>query len=172
MIDIGGHPLTLGFRFDEPPDWLRPMVDLGRRDAAFVDTGYLLALSDPNDPYHSIATDHWNGSALIGYTTQLVLAETVRGLAKRKGLTQSIRVARVEHLKRLTIDENDIIVCAPPRELVLRAFRELIDMQRILDKLDLCDCCSMLALDEAQHRRVLTFDNTHFGAVGAFLEFG
>jgi predicted nucleic acid-binding protein len=171
MIDIAGHPLTIGIRLGDTPDWALPVLTDGRRDAAFVDTGFLLALLNPNDPMHDLALLYWHDSSLSAYTTPLVVAETVRRFAKYKHMSQPWRVERVSGVLELVVPPGRIIICAPPRELIFEAARELQEMQHVIERLDFCDCLSLLVLDKLVHRRVLGFDSD-FRQAGATMEPG
>lgn len=168
MIVLGDHPLSIGVRREQAPGWLQPLIDAGR-DAAFVDTGYLRALIDEGDAHHSVVSAHWRSTKAIFYTSPLVIAEAIRQLAKHGGVDQQWRWDKVSQTKALFIDDRMILVCAPPDEVVRLALVELVNMQRILLRLDLCDSLSMVILDAVQHRRVLGFDD-HFRSVGAALE--
>jgi predicted nucleic acid-binding protein len=168
LIALGDHPLSLGVRRDQAPEWLQPLIDAGR-DAAYIDTGYLRGLVDERDERHLIVTDHWRSTKAVFYTSPLVVAEAVRQVAKHGGVDQEWRWEKIDQTKTLFIDDRMILVCAPPDEVVRTALVELVNMQRILVRLDLCDSLSMVILDAVQHRRVLGFDD-HFRAVGAALE--
>lgn len=169
MITLGEHPLTLGVERDEAPDWLLPLLEEGR-DAAYVDTGYLRALLDDHDDHHAVVTAHWDVTTANFYTSPLVIAEAVRQVAKHgDGVTQEWRWDKVAQTKSIVVDNRLIFVCAPPDEIVQRAFIELVEMQRLLMRLDLCDSLSMVILNVLRHRRVLGFDD-HFRSVGAALE--
>jgi predicted nucleic acid-binding protein len=168
LIALGDHPLSLGVRRDEAPEWLWPLIDAGR-DAAYVDTGYLRALVDDGDGHHAVVADHWRSTKAIFYTSPLVVAEAVRQVAKHGGVNQQWRWDRVNDTKVLFVDDRMILVCAPPDEVVRLALVELVNMQQILVRLDLCDSLSMVILNVLRHRRVLGFDD-HFRSVGAALE--
>lgn len=169
MIDVGHHPLTLGVGFAQAPSWATALVDLGRRDAAFVDTGFLVALLHSNDGLHELANEHWENNTFLTYTTPLVIAEVVRQLAKARAVPQPWRLERVSNVRRMIVDRKEIVVCDTPRELINAALRELDEMQKTIDRLDLCDCLSMMVLDSLMHRRVFGFDSD-FQIVGATLE--
>jgi predicted nucleic acid-binding protein len=169
LINVGRHPLTLGLAFADAPSWASPVIDFGRRDAAFVDTGFIVALLRPADGLHELAKAHWENNSSLAYTTPLVAAEVVRQLAKSSSVTQPWRVERVSEVRRMIVDRNEIIVCETTRGLVHAALRELDEMQRTIDRLDLCDCLSMIVLDSLRHRRVFGFDSD-FQIVGATLE--
>jgi predicted nucleic acid-binding protein len=169
LIDIGGHSLLIGVPRAEVPDWALAVLEQGRRDAAYVDTGYLRALVDPRDSHHAVVREHWRVNKTVAYTSSLVASEATRQLAKAKGVDQHWRWDKVESVKRLMIDDRSVIVCSPPRDVVLQAMAVLVELQRSLIRLGLCDCVTLLMLDVLRHRRVLGFDD-HLNAVGASLE--
>jgi predicted nucleic acid-binding protein len=163
------YSLTLGLARDRAPSWLVPLLEAGR-DAAYVDTWYLRALLDEYDDYHGIVAEHWRQTTANFYTSPLVAAEAVRQVAKHGGgVTPHWRWGRVAYAKTIFVDDRLILVCAPPKEVFDHAFAELVDMQQGLPRLDLCDALSIVILNAAQHRRVLSSDD-HFRSVGAQLE--
>jgi predicted nucleic acid-binding protein len=169
LINVGDHPLHIGIAFADAPVWAADIVDIGRRDAAFVDTGFLVALLNQRDNLHDRAAAHWRQATVLPYTTPLVVGETVRQLAKAKGVPQPWRVARVAEMRQMVVDQTRIVVCGTNRDLLHAAMRELDEMQHTIERLDLCDCLSMMVLDRLRHRRVFGFDSD-FDVVGASLE--
>jgi predicted nucleic acid-binding protein len=171
MIYIGDYPMNVGVATADAPAWSTHVLQAGR-DAAFVDTGYLVALLNPHDQQHRVAREHWETTKAIFYTSSLVVSEIVRQMAKANGPTidQNWRWDKVSAVNAMFVADRRVTLCSPPRALVLEALTELIAMQRELEsRLDLCDSVSMMILDQLRHRRVCGFDN-HFRAVGASLE--
>lgn len=169
MIDVSDYSMQLGISWDEAPEWAGRLVELNRRDAAFVDTGYIRALLDTEDGNHVAAKQHWSQTKVLPYTSELVAAEAVRQLAKKKRVDQGWRWQRVEEIKSIVVDDERIVVCSPPREVIDDAFRNLLAWHRALHRLDLCDALTMVVLDAMRHRRVFGFD-AHLRSMGAALE--
>jgi predicted nucleic acid-binding protein len=160
--------MQVGVELAQAPEWTKHVIDAGR-DAAFVDTGYLRALLDDSDESHDVVRDHWQSARAVFYTSSLVLSETVRWVAKTGTRDQFWSRNTVTQAKALVVDDQLLLVCAPPRDIVHTAMNELVEMQENLPRLDLCDTLSMVILKLLEHRRVLSFDN-HFRAIGATLE--
>ena len=169
MINIGRHPLTIGVPSSQVPSWSYELFTSGRRDAAFVDTGYLRALLDERDQYHSIAAEYFSSVDSIFYTSGFVLSEATRQMAKARRVAQGWRWERVERIKELTLDSGTVLVVTPPQDIVSRALSLLVDWQKVIVRLDLCDVISILALDVLEHRRVVGFDSD-FAVLGATME--
>lgn len=165
MIDVGAYSLTIG-RTESFPEWLQPVY--GRRDAAYVDTGFLRALLVPDDQYHELAALHWSSSKLFAYTSPLVVAEVARQFSKSQEARDRV-LQRAQEISRLCIADKEIAICAPPQDVVERALSVWVEHQLIVDRLDLCDALSFVILDTLKHRRVLGFDH-HFNTIGASLE--
>lgn len=168
MISIGSYPLLLGVERPCAPRWAIPIIDAGR-DAAYVDTGYLKALFDDADQYHTVARAHWQTTKAVLYTSSLVLGEVYRQFAKTGRRDQTWRWTCVRTVTQFVMVDRRILVCCPPHDVLERAIKELGEMQESLVRLDLCDSLSMVILDTMRHRRVLSFDD-HFRSVGASLE--
>jgi predicted nucleic acid-binding protein len=167
MIDLSNYNLTIGKEIAEIDDWFKPVFDRGR-GASFIDTGFLRALLYEKDQYSAIAKNHFKGAVANFYTTNLVLAEIVRQIAKSND-SFIVKKNTFDNCHSLLIESNAIYVCAPPREIILKAVRELKQSQEIDSKLDLCDILSITVLDYANHKRVFGFDS-HFSVFGAQLE--
>jgi len=168
MIDISGYGLVLAVSPVDVPPWLRPVVEAGR-DAAFVDTGYIRALLDERDDRNAPVRAFHEGLSASLYTSALVVAEAARQFAKADRVGQDWRWERIDALADLLATEQQMVICAPPEDVVHKALATLRTMQRILLRLDLSNLVSLLVLEALRHRRVLGFDN-HFRAVGASLE--
>jgi predicted nucleic acid-binding protein len=168
MIDLGAYDLLVGV--EKPwPLWAEPLDQANRRDAAFVDTSYLAALLNPEDERHGVVTRHARSTRVLRYTTSFVVCETVRQIVKGGYARLNVRQARVSECKRVTLDDGDILICSPSREMVAAGYSALQEMQMTFTKLDLCDAISFVTLDALRHRRVLGFDH-HFRSAGAQLE--
>jgi len=174
MIDLSLYNLTLGRTLEGAAEWFRPVLDRGR-GAALIDTGFLRAMIDENDQYAFDARKYYDDSAPSThfYTTSLVLAETVRQIAKGKPrgghVDYAMRQRWFDQCSEILIDRTYVFVCHPPRELLISAYQELRATRQIMPSLDLCDALSVSVLDYAQHRRVFGFDG-HFNTFGAQVE--
>ena len=168
MFDLSKYGVRIGLPYLQVDDWFKPVFDRGR-DAVFVDTGFLKALVDHTDTRSSTARLHFANAKANFYTTNLVLAETVRQIAKTKGADWVTKTRRFGRCEELLIDSDQIFVCAPPRELILQAYAELKEARQWSQSLDLCDVLSVTVLDYARHGRVFAFDN-EFKQFGAKLE--
>lgn len=136
----------------------------------FVDTGFIKALIDHADAYSAAARRHFSSSrGITYYTTNLVLAEVARQIAKDKGSDFPTRSTWFGRCTELLISTETIYVCSPPRDVVLEAYALLTSARESIPKLDLCDALSVVVLDYAKHRRVFGFDS-HFTSFGANLE--
>jgi predicted nucleic acid-binding protein len=168
MFDLTKYSVRVAIPFQQTADWFMPVLNRGR-DAVFVDTGFLKALIDHTDQYTTPARLHFAIAKANFYTTNLVLAETVRQIAKTKGIDWVTKTRRFGRCDDLLIDTGRIFVCAPPRELILEAYGELKEARLWSRSLDLCDILSVTVLNYANHRRVFSFDND-FKQFGAMLE--
>lgn len=168
MLNLSNYPLSIGIAEKEADEWFHPILDRGR-GGAFIDTGFLRGLLFDNDPYAITAKNYFASASGNFYTTNLVLAETVRQISKAKGTDVPTKTMMFGRCTQLLIDSTTIYVCAPPRNLVLSAYRELKEIRQSIPTLDLCDLLSIKVLEHAQHRRVFGFD-THFTVYGAQLE--
>lgn len=167
MINLSSYNLTIG-RTASAADWFGPILARGR-GAAFVDTGFITALIFKDDQYSRDAQRAFRVSRANFYTTNLVLAEVVRQITKAGNLNASLKNQHFAQCSRILVDSEDILVCAPPRDIVITAYSALRESRTIHPSLDLCDLLSLVVLDYAHHRRVLGFD-THFRSFGAQLE--
>ena len=165
MLSLTKYGVRIALPYQEVDDWFEPVLNRGR-DAVFVDTGFLKALVDDTDQFSNIATLHFASAKANFYTTNLVLAETVRQIAKEGGVDWVTKKRRFGQCDELLIDSGTIFVCAPPREVILEAYDELKDARTWSQSLDLCDILSVTVLNYAHHRRIFTFDNDYrqFGA--------
>jgi predicted nucleic acid-binding protein len=168
MVDLTKHSLTIGRPASDVADWFRPVLDRGR-GAAFIDTGFLKGLFFDSDQYTATARAHFEAASGNFYTTNLVLAEAVRQIAKDKIADYPTKSFMFDKCTDLMIGSGRVFVCVPPRELVLSAYQELSEARPSQPGLDLCDCLSVIVLEHAQHRRVFGFDS-HFSIFGAQLE--
>ena len=168
MLNLSDYPLNIGIAEKEAAEWFYPVLDRGR-GAAFIDTGFLRGLFFDNDPYATTARSYFASASGNFYTTNLVLAETVRQISKAKGTDVPTKTVMFGKCTHLLVDTNTIYVCAPPRSLIMNAYRELKEIRQSIPALDLCDLLSIAVLEHAQHRRVFGFDS-HFTTYGAQLE--
>ena len=83
MLNLSDYPLNIGIAEKEAAEWFYPVLDRGR-GAAFIDTGFLRGLFFDNDPYATTARSYFASASGNFYTTNLVLAETVRQTQKLK----------------------------------------------------------------------------------------
>jgi predicted nucleic acid-binding protein len=169
MVDLNEYGLTIGIEADRVEGWFKPVLSRGR-GAVFVDTGFLRGLftSSGEDQYSSQATAHFDGAAATNfYTTDLVLAEAVRQIAKEKGLSGNKRKKWFRECSQLVVSPSvDIFVCAPPRKYVMRSRKILQNTGLVQTGVDLCDVLTGVVLDYACHRRIFGFDSdlAKFGA--------
>lgn len=170
MVDLTRHSLTIGRAASDVEEWFRPVLDRGR-GAAFIDTGFLKGLFFDRDQYSATARAHFAAASGNFYTTNLVLAETVRQIAKDSGVDYPTKSFMFDKCTELMIDSGTVFVCVPPRDILLDAYQELSNARSDQPSLDLCDCLSIMVLEHAQHRRVFGFDS-HFTVFGALLEPG
>lgn len=168
MFDLSKYGVRIALPYQQVDDWFKPVFDRGR-DAVFVDTGFLKALVDHTDQFSPVARLHFDSAKANFYTTNLVLAETVRQIAKESGVDWVTKTRRFGRCDELLIDSGRIFVCAPPREVILQAYDELKDARTWSQSLDLCDILSVTVLNYAHHGRVFSFDND-FRQFGAKLE--
>ena len=133
-------------------------------NAAFLDTGYLIALAMARDEYHAAAQQHWRnrlGEPLALVTTSYIFVETVTFLNRRG-----------HHAKALEIGDallaSPAIECVPVDErLFQRAwqlFREHTDK-----RWSLTDCASFAVMRERGLTVAYGFDE-HFLQAGFKLE--
>ena len=128
--------------------------------AAFLDTGYLLALELANDQHHQAATRHWNGirTALPPLvTTSYVFDEVVTYLNSRG-----------YHAKAVQVGNN--LLRSPSVQLVHvdeALFREgWTYFQRYQDKdYSLTDCISFIVMQKRGINTAFAFDQ-HFTQAG------
>lgn len=170
MLNLSTYGLLIERASNEVDSWFRPVFENGR-GAAFVDTGFLKAVIDDNDSLSAVARRHYGESAVDTnfYTTSFVLAETVRQIAKQKGIDYPTQQRWFEQCSELLIDRAQVFVCHPPRDLLMKAYEELRESRQTAPTLDLSDALSIVVLDYARHRRVFGFDS-HFSVFGAQLE--
>ena len=167
MFNLANHPLKIGT--GNPGDWFKPVLDRGR-GAAFVDTGFIRALIDERDKYHTRAIRHFEQALDTNYyTTSLVLAEAIRQVAKTDRINYSMRAQWFDSCTKMMITTSRVYVCVPSREVLMEAYSELAVMRQSIPDLDLCDALSMSVLNHAEHKRVFGFDG-HFSTFGASLE--
>jgi predicted nucleic acid-binding protein len=152
MVDLSPYPTRIDKPFQDIEEWFRPVIERGR-DAVFIDTGFIRALLIDEGGRTEIAKYFLEATPANFYTTDLVLAEVVRQVVKSKGDTTS-REQQFKECSELLINTSVIFVCAPPREVVLQAYDELVEARQTEPKLDLCDMLSIVVLDYAMHRRV------------------
>lgn len=160
--------MRIALPYPQVHDWFKPVFNRGR-DAVFIDTGFLKALVDHTDTKSPIARLHFDSAKANFYTTNLVLAETVRQIAKEGGVDWVTKMRRFGRCDELLIDSGRIFVCAPPREVILQAYDALKEARTWSQSLDLCDVLSVAVLDYARHGRVFAFDSD-FKQFGAKLE--
>jgi predicted nucleic acid-binding protein len=168
MLDLSKYGMRIALPLQDVDDWFQPVFNRGR-DAVFVDTGFLKGLVDDTDQFSNIARLHFASAKANFYTTNLVLAETVRHIAKTKGVDWATKSRRFGRCEELLIDNDRVFVCAPPRELIIQAYDELKEARAWSQSLDLCDILSVTVLNYAHHGRVFSFDND-FRQFGARLE--
>lgn len=168
MVDLSSYGLTIGRSVESAEEWFEPVLSRGR-GAIFVDTGFLRALFDDGDQYAPLARPLFEKTSANFYTTDLVLAEVVRQIAKSKGIDHTIRERWFHSCTDLLVDSRAILVCVPPEDVLLKAYGELRVARNSDPRLDLCDLLSITVLDYAQHRRVFGFDR-HYSLFGARLE--
>jgi predicted nucleic acid-binding protein len=169
VVDLSPFDLVIGRSFETVAEWFEPVLQRGRQ-AAFVDTGFLRALIVDDDQFATEARPHFQAAQQTRfYTTNLVLAETVRQLAKDSASDYPTKSRRFGTCTELVIGAAPIWVCAPPRDVVLAAYTELLSLRIVVPDLDLTDCLSLAVLKYAEHRRVFGFDS-HFRVFGAALE--
>lgn len=172
MIYLGNYNLLIGRPFNEVGEWFKPVLEKGR-GAAFVDTCFLRALIYARDPLHDVSAQAFERAERQNtncYTTALVLAEAVRQIVKNGG--GAVRESSLDKCTELVLDGGRVMVCSPPRDVVLDCYSELLRARKnVGPALDLCDLLSVTVLDHAHHRRVFGFDR-HFSAFGAQLEPG
>jgi uncharacterized protein len=123
----------------------------------FLDTGYIIALINPKDQYHTSAialAERYDGSSLL--TTSAILLEIGNALS-RNYKAESIQV-----LHHLLNDESTTIVQLTPESLIQSFDR----YQQYPDKQwGLVDCFSFVTMEKYQVRQALTFDR-HFTQAG------
>jgi predicted nucleic acid-binding protein len=169
MLDLSVHPLTIGRDANDIAVWFAPVFERGRA-AVFVDTGFLRAILFEEDQYSVEARAHFNAYADGNiYTTNLVLAETVRQITKDRASDFPSRARRFGACSELVLGSARIWVCAPPRDVLFEAYEVLAEARAARSDLDLTDCLSLSVLQYARHRRVFGFDD-HFRVFGAALE--
>lgn len=168
MYNLSKFNLTIGSGLNEVDDWFQPVWKRGR-GAAFIDTGFIKALLDDKDQYATPARRFFASVKDNFYTTNLVLTEVVRQIAKDRGVDFPTRTAWFDKCSEIIINTEQILVCAPSRDVILDAYRELRTARLTQPTLDLCDIVSVAVLTHAQHRRVFGFD-AHFRNFGAQLE--
>lgn len=120
MLDLSKYGAQIAVPYKEADDWFKPVLDRGR-DGVFVDTAFLKALVDHKDHFSPVARPHFDSAKANFYTTSLVLAETVRQIAKTKGVDWTTKMRRFGRCEELLIDNDRVFVCAPPRELIIQA---------------------------------------------------
>ncbi len=123
----------------------------------FVDTGFLLALAQPNDALHPRALD-W--SAILSeplLVTEYVLVETVNNLSKRADRPRASQI-----LKMISQDADHEIIHAS-RELFVARLR--LHGERSAKDWSLTDCISFQVMREHGIIRALAYD-IHFEQAG------
>jgi predicted nucleic acid-binding protein len=168
MFDLTKYSVRVDLPYQQADDWFKPVLNRGR-DAVFIDTSFLKGLIDYTDQYTTPARLHFASAKANFYTTNLVLAETVRQIAKTGGIDWVTKTRRFSRCDDLLIDTERVFVCTPPREVILEAYGELKEARSWSQSLDLCDILSVTVLNYAHHRRVFGFDND-FKQFGAMLE--
>ena len=168
MITLAEYSPLIRALPEEVEEWFRPVLDKGR-GAAFVDTGFIRALVDTKDQYHTSAKRVFESISNTNiYTTSLVLAEIMRQVAK--GDADRYRKSQwFGKCEEYIYEKRSIFVCYPPEEAYDVAFALLKEGRQVEPKLDLCDAMTICVLDHAKHKRVLGFDR-HLGSFGAQLE--
>ena len=123
----------------------------------FVDTGFLLALGQPNDTLHARALE-W--SQLLSeplLATEYVLVETVNNLSKRADRPRACRI-----LEMISQDENHTIIHASP-ELFAAGLH--LHGERPDKDWSLTDCISFHVMRGRGITRALAYD-IHFEQAG------
>lgn len=120
-----------------------------------VDTGFLIALVDRRDQYHSKALP-WIDSAAEGWiTTWAVITEAYYMLGERVSVDAAMDLIKECDSGSITIWD------IPPAQLT--HMRKLLLKYRQLP-MDLADASLVLLAEHMEHGRILTTDQRDFGA--------
>lgn len=133
-------------------------------DAAFIDSGYLIALSLARDEYHSVAHAHWQGVLAVPcplVTTSFVFDEVATFLNRRGHHAKAVEVGQAlldsRWIECVTIDER----------LFDSAWR--IFVQQADKRWSFTDCASFVVMRERGLTLAFGFDE-HFRQAGFTLE--
>jgi len=123
----------------------------------FLDAGYIIALINAKDQYHSTAValaDRYENFPII--TTSAILLEI------SNALTRNYKSEAQQVLHHLLTDENTTIIHLTPENLICAFDR----YQQYPDKQwGLVDCFSFITMEKYQIHQALTFDR-HFTQAG------
>ena len=119
----------------------------------FADTGYWIAMANPNDELHERAkfvTEQLGDIEIV--TSEMVLAEFLNFMGKHG-----------EHKRRLAVDTMEQIMNDPNVEVVLQTsdqFRAAVELyaSRIDQRWSVTDCASFLLMDERGISEALAHD--------------
>lgn len=127
---------------------------------AFADTGYWIALINPNDSlHHKARTTSQNLSSCRIVTSEMVLTEVLNMFADRGSHLRQATVAAV----RAIVADASIEVVPQTRHLFLKAFE--FYGERLDKSWSVTDCASLVIIRDRDLSAVLTHDH-HFTQMG------
>src|SRR5215470_6757665 len=129
----------------------------------FADTGYWIALINPNDSLHHkarAASENLGPCRVV--TSEMVLAEVLNMFADRGSHLRQVTVASV----RAILADASIEVVPQTRRLFLKAF-DLYE-ERLDKSWSVTDCASLVIIRDRDISTVLTHDH-HFSQMGCVM---